>query len=323
MGNAANKREKLEQTELLLMGSYPNGTSKRAIAQTIGVDEATIHRYFYEIDNLEEVGRGKYTLDPKLYTRNVRLTSAEVITVYLALRKFIRQTGKTATFMITALQRLLPIFKSSSDLYAILEESIRALEAERPKDEAYTKLWQSLLEAWQGEYLLEIDYLKSSADTPETHIIEPYLFEPQLFGDGIYLIAYSHTRKDLRTFRSDRIIRASVLPRQFNRKERQPKLDDLLKHSWGIWYGEDTVRVELLFRAGAPAKRVLEGVYLPTEKKEMQADGTLHWSAEVVGLVEILSWVRGWGDGVVVLSPAELRERIVQDARATLALYGE
>lgn len=323
MGNATNKREKLEQTELLLMRSYPNGIKKSEIAQKIGVDDTTVHRYFDEIDNLEEVGRGKYTLDPKLYTRNVRLTSAEAITIYLALRKFIRQTGKTATFMITALQRLLPIFKSSPDLHDILDESIRALEAERPKDEKYTQLWQSLLDGWRNEYLLEIDYLKSGADAPETHVIEPYLFEPQLFGDGIYLIAYSHTRNGLRTFKPDRITRASVLPRPFNRKERQPKLDDLLKHSWGIWYGEDTVRVELLFRAGAPAKRIMEGVYLPTEQKEMQADGTLYWSAEVVGLVEILSWVRGWGDGVIVLSPVELRERIVQDARATLALYGE
>jgi proteasome accessory factor B len=57
---------------------------------------------------------------------------------------------------------------------------------------------------------------------------------------------------------------------------------------------------------------------------EEEADGDRAVvSYEVAGLEEIASFVRSWGPDVQVLRPAELAERIAEEARATLALYDE
>ncbi len=321
MGHADNKRENLEQTELLLIRSHPQGITKQAISEKLGLDPSTVHRYIVEIESVEEVTRGKYTIDPKRYTKNVRLSQAEAITIYLALRKFIRQTGKATEFMINAIQKILSLL-ANEDLKNQLQESTVSLSNERPADKNYTEVWNALLEGWQNQNVVSIDYVKQGSDTPETHDIEPYLFEPQVFGDGLYVLAWSRTRNALRTFKPDRIQHASVRPIRFEKRVNLT-LETLLKHSWGIWYGEEPVKVELLFDKGTVANRVLETTYFPTEEKVLQQDGTLYWSAEVVGTIEILSWIRGWGHGVIVISPSKLREQVINDLKKTIALYSD
>lgn len=321
MGHAKTKRERMEQMESFLQRAYSKGgASVFDVERELGFDHSTAHRYLKELDGVIEVERGKYAINPQSALSNVRLNTSEAIVIYLALRKFIRQTGKATHFMISALQKVIPALRDEA-LVTLLQNSTSVLAQERPADETYTLIWQRLLEAWRERWVVRIDYQKQGSDQSEPHDIEPYLFEPQLLGDGLYVIAWSRTRNALRTFKPDRILSAQVLPIKF-----EPRLDltveQLLRHSWGIWYGEQPITVELLFKAGVPAQRVQETVFLPTEKKVLLEDGSLYWRADVVGWIEILSWIRGWGDGVQVLAPEDLRQRVVQDLQKTLKQYG-
>lgn len=312
-----------KQKTLILLQSMPEGegVSIYDIAKELDCDPSTVHRYLKEISDeyqLIEEGRGRYRIDPSVMLSNVRLYPSEALIIYLALRRFIRQTGKATKFMLDALQKIVPAL-NRADLKEMLNESVWALREERPASEHYTEIWNVLQDGWRYKRVIRIRYQKAGSEEADEHEIEPYLFEPMPFGDSIYLIAWSRTRNALRTFKPERILKA-ILTNEFFQPRQELTAETLLKHAWGIWYGEATTTVELLF-APEVARRVQETIYLPTEEKIPQPDGSLLWRAEVVGIVEILSWGRGWGPGVVVLNPPQLRQQIYEDLQKAIRLY--
>src|SRR5579871_2084260 len=110
MSHALNKRERIEELELLLQNSR-HGLTVFDLAEKLDCHPATAHRYLEEIRKyreLIEVTRGHYHLDPAETLSNVRLRPAEALTIYLALRRLIRQTSKAPDFMISAIQKVIP-----------------------------------------------------------------------------------------------------------------------------------------------------------------------------------------------------------------------
>lgn len=322
MSHALNKRDRIEEAEILLQ-SHHEGLTTFELADMLGCHHTTAHRYLKEIQSrrtLTELDHGRYRLDPSETLSNVRLRPAEALTTYLALRRFIRQTSKAPDFMISAIQKLVPALQRP-DLVEQLSRSNELLRVERSATRHYADIWDALIRGWLEGIVVRIQYRKARSVETDEHEIEPYLFEPMPLGDGVYLIAWSHQRQALRTFKPDRIERAVLTTQRFEK----PSLDvnELLKTAWGIWYGDDDLQiVELIFKPQV-ARRLLESIFLPTEQKEILPDGSLRWSARVNGLLEILSWVRSWGDEVRVVAPEELREKVVADLRSALAQYEE
>jgi len=96
----------------------------------------------------------------------------------------------------------------------------------------------------------------------------------------------------------------------------------LLKHAWGIWFGDkDPVLVRLRF-SPAVTRRVRESIWHPLESVEDTEDGGCLWSAEVAEPREMLPWVRGWGADCEVLEPKELREALEKEVRKMARVYG-
>jgi len=323
MGHADSKRENIEQMILLLQHTDHDGITMRDIAYTLGVNESTAHRYRVEIETrypLEEIGRGHFRLDRSKVLSNVSLSAGEALIIYLALRRFIRQTSQAPDFMISALRKVTPAL-GRPDLVEPMIGAIHTLQEERPAQPEHKQVWETLIRCWIYQRVVRIRYLGLKDDVPVEHEIEPYLFEPMPFGNSTYLIAWSRTRSNLRTFKPERILRAVEVNETFE-KQVSVQIDDLLKHAWGIWYGEKTSRIELLF-APSVARRVMESTYMTGEIKELQPDGSVYWAVDIVGILEILSWVRGWGNEVTVLGPEDLRQRIIDDLRQALKLYEE
>lgn len=322
MGHADNKREALEKTELLLQFT-PEGVTIYDIAENIGCDPSTAHRYIKEIEQhreLIQVSRGHYRLDPAQSLRNVRLHPAEALSIYIALRRLIRQTSKAPDFMISAIQKIAPAIQRP-DLVDLLYQSITELQDERKMPAKDTGIWKTLVQGWLENRLIRIRYQRPREHEVVEHEIEPYWFEPAPLSDGTYLIAWSHTRNQLRTFKPDRIQQAILTNTPFERRS-DLNLLDLLQHAWGIWYGEEPIHIELLF-VPEVAGRVMETIYHPTERKTIQDNGSLYWTAELVGTREVLSWIRGWGYEVKVLAPENLRQEVIEDLRKTMMLYEE
>lgn len=321
MGHAENKREKIEQMVLLLQHADEDGISMREVATALEINESTAHRYRAEIEtryHLEAVGHGRFRLDRTQVLSNVSLSPSEALMVYLALRRFIRQTSQATEFMISALRKVTSALQRP-DLVEPLSDSIRSLQDERPATPEHMQVWETLIRCWIYQRVIRIRYLGLNDAAPTEHEIEPYLFEPMPFGDSTYLIAWSRTRNSLRTFKPERIQRATELAETFEKRV-SLNVDDFLRHAWGIWYGEPPTRVELLF-APRVARRVMESTYLAGEQKSLEPDGSLYWAVDIVGTLEILSWIRGWGYEVEVLAPETLRTQVANDLRTALRLY--
>jgi predicted DNA-binding transcriptional regulator YafY len=323
MGLANNKRERLEELETILQFAPEEGLSPKELSSRLKCDLATIHRYLAEIEierTVIQVGRGRYRLDPAESLSNVQLRTGEALSIYLALRRFIRQTSHAPGFMLTALKKVVPAIRKPG-LVHTLADSIAELESERQLSEIDTANWNIILRGWLEKIVVRIDYSTAKDAAWHQHEIEPLHFEPAILSDGTYLIAWSRTRNALRTFKLDRIRKARLTTVQFEDRQ-ELDANSLLRHAWGIWYGQDVQQVTLRF-APQVAARVLETVWHPLERKEMLSDGCVLWSVEIAGTLEIKSWVRGWGPDVEVLAPESLRGEVAGDMRAAAAMYGE
>lgn len=316
MGSALSKREGLEQLELLLQSAGTTGISRQELAEKLGVDRSTVHRWMDDLTDWEEVQPGHFRSDPTKSLQNVRLHPNEALAIYLALRRIIRHTNKAPGFMLTALQKITPALRRA-DLIEPLNQSIDDLRQHRKSAPDDAKIWDDLLRGWIDHRVVKIEYQKLEHES-ESRLIEPYLFEPMLGGDGNYLIAWCRERDDLRTFKVDRIRRTFVTSESY--APRSISINDLLKKAWGIHWGDSVERVELLFDARA-AERVVESIYHPTETRTLLPDGRLLWTANLAVTKEILPWIRSWAAQVIVLAPLSLRQTIIDDARALLSQY--
>lgn len=64
-----------------------------------------------------------------------------------------------------------------------------------------------------------------------------------------------------------------------------------------------------------------ETIWHPSQVLEPQSDGTVIMRLKVTDTVELYSWILGWREKVEVLEPDELREEIIETAKAMLDVY--
>jgi CRISPR-associated endonuclease/helicase Cas3 len=322
MSYAENKRKRQDAIEMKLL-SASKGLTPKELAVHFGVDRSTIHRDLTEMQDIPDLSIIKegdhYRIDPINYTRNVRLTNSEALTIYVALRRFIRQTSHAPAFFTSAIHKIGVALRhrSLTDKLPLSTESLLVRQA----SEQQTEVWNRLIQSWYEQVLVRIEYRKGRQTETEPHDFEPYLFEPAVLSHGVYVIGWSRTRNQLRTFKVDRIQHVSLTAQYFELEETL-KPDDLLRHAWGVWYGSQQTRVVLRFDAGV-AGRVRETVWHPSQVLEAQPDGSLLWSVEIAGTLELVSWIRGWGHEVEVLEPEALRREIAESLRQATGRYNE
>ncbi|PJF28892.1 MAG: hypothetical protein CUN52_11165, partial [Phototrophicales bacterium] len=104
-----NKQKNLEKV-IHLLRIHPDGISIRDIADRLGCNASTAYRYLQELqDDLQpiyEVERGHYRLDLSVSQYSLSLRPKEALMIYLALRRYIRQTSRAPRFLISALNRI-------------------------------------------------------------------------------------------------------------------------------------------------------------------------------------------------------------------------
>jgi predicted DNA-binding transcriptional regulator YafY len=146
----------------------------------------------------------------------------------------------------------------------------------------------------------------SDRDPPPYREVDPYSL---IHVSGEWLIAgYDHLRRDLRTFRLDRIEDLTSLERRFERPPtftmRRPVEDDR------------KIIVRVLFDAET-ARWVRESRSFYAVAEEETADGLLV-TLTVRRETDVLQWLIGWGSHMRVLEPESLRALIAAEASALL-----
>ena len=152
-------------------------------------------------------------------------------------------------------------------------------------------------------------------------VVRPYFLEPSPSGHSTYLIGHDGQSGQVRTFKAERIQGAELtgerfaVPADFDPTAR-------FERSWGV-FDEEPLAVRLLFHDAAAAARARETRWHASQVEVARPDGRLELRFTAGGLIEITHWVLTWGDGVEVLGPPALRERVAGIVRTRAARYGE
>ena len=102
-----------------------------------------------------------------------------------------------------------------------------------------------------------------------------------------------------------------------------PQDDSVAREMRAAWdvVGDDTP-VEVVIRFDPTVtQRVHETRWHPSQVEELEDDGSLVWRARVSGLLEIRSWILGWGPDAEVLEPDGLRDWVAKRHAEAAANY--
>ncbi|MCD6365792.1 MAG: YafY family transcriptional regulator [Planctomycetes bacterium] len=127
-------------------------------------------------------------------------------------------------------------------------------------------------------------------------------------GRAWYLVAYSLSHREVRTFKLGRIRKLTVTDRKFQ-PDVDVEIDEYFGRAWQMIPEGKIYNVHLHFEAKV-AGNVAEVRWHDSQRVQWNDDGSMEYRVKVDGIGEILWWILGYGDQVEVISPAPLRKRV-------------
>jgi predicted DNA-binding transcriptional regulator YafY len=320
MSTGISKAKKIQDMERYF---YEGHYSDIQMAKRLDVARETAYRYRKELIDegvpFEQDSGGLWFIDKAKYVSSIRLNTHQALMLYLPAQKMARQTRVAQSHVADALGKL--AHKLQKPMMERLVKSANRI-MEQKDDPKLTKLMEKVTDAWVNQYKLEIEYQSTSSTKTVTHLFEPYLIEPSVWSDAIYVIGRSEKVNKILPLKITRMQRVSILPTSF---ETPSDFDEetLLKHAWGIWFSDNPGQtVKLKFQPGLPTQRLKESVWHPLETVTDTDEGGAIWQMEVAEWQEMLPWIRGWGSGVEVSEPQDLRAELRRETLRLMATYG-
>ncbi len=192
--------------------------------------------------------------------------------------------------------------------------------ADTPRDEPFTRVLRGLTQAIVERRIVDLEYRADVYDPSKGTRrvrLHPYAIEPSAFTRALYVIGFDEERDSRRTYKVERILGLSLTPETFPAPDGSVAGEMLA--AWDVISDGPQVDVVVRF-APAVATRVAETRWHAGQATELLPDGSLIWRTRVAGVLEIRSWLLGWGAGAEVLEPADLREWVaMQHAEAASA----
>jgi proteasome accessory factor B len=320
------KRDRLARFYRVLryLAAHPEGARIDAIAGFVAMSRRTVYRDLKALEG--EIGipvwseAGRWGIVEGSFLPPLRLTLDEAVAFFFAARLTAQFADRYDPDTAAAFQKLAEILPPAVARH--LERTIGVL-ASRPPDERMTRHLRLLARAWAERRVVEITYdpaTYSPGRPPRRSRVHPYLLEASATTRALYLIGFDESRGATRTFKLQRILEMSLAPETFEPPD-PARVQEGLDRAWGVIADQEEVEVELRFDPGI-ASLVAETTWHPTERVTREADGSLIWRARVPGTIEIRRWILGWGAGVEVLAPPELRAEVAATFHKAAARYG-
>jgi predicted DNA-binding transcriptional regulator YafY len=314
-----DRTARLLRIEHLLYQNH-EGLSVQKIADLCGVTKRTIYRDLAALESkldvkLWEEGSTRgivegYFLPP------IHFTPPEALNIFLASRLMLNYAHRydpNVASVFTKLNSIVP-----PPLAHQIQKTMEWMQ-KQPKDERYLRILATLAQAWVSQRQAKISYKALYEKKAVARTIEPYFIEPAAPGHASYVIAYCHHTRSLRTFKIERIDSVELAPKPY---VIPPDFDAnaYLGSSWGIVVEGEVEAIKLRFDPEL-ARIMEETVWHPSQVLEPQRDGSVTMTLKVTNTVELYSWILGWGEKVEVLEPEELRQQMIETARAMLDVY--
>ena len=298
------------------------GARIEEIARQVGMSKRTVYRDLKALEG--ELGipvwsqGGVWGVEGKGFLPPLKLTRAEAMAVFLSARLMVRYADEYDADLAAAFQKM------AGGLPPVLAEHVtRTLEvmARRETDASFTRHVQQLTQAWADRRIVTFTYDTSIHDPSRGSRearVHPWYIEPSLATHALYLFGWDETRNAPRTFKIDRIRDLSVTARTF--EPPRESVEDAFTNAWDIIADQPVIDVVLRFDP-AIAARVREATWHPSQRVDVETDGSLLWRGRVSGTIEIRLWILSWGQQVEVLEPLELRADVAATYRAAAARY--
>lgn len=185
----------------------------------------------------------------------------------------------------------------------------------------HTAVLETLCRAAETERTVRAVYYAETRRELTRRRIDPYClyYDPQL--EALYVFAWCHLRRAMRTFAVHRFRQASLTERKF---ERPPDFtpERHLRGAFRIWRGENTARVRLAVDPEA-AGWVTERRWHASQKVRRRPGGGAEIEFTVDGVQELKRFILQLGAAVEVLEPEWLREEIGREHAAAAERAGE
>lgn len=167
------------------------------------------------------------------------------------------------------------------------------------------------------QFEVEFEYRKPGESSGGIRRVQPYHLSHR--ENLWYLIAMDTERQAMRTFALPRMNRVKVTTKRFARPE-DFSPERFFASALGVLPGTGDYQVSIRFEAAA-ADRIRERVWHESQQLKDLPGGAVELSMRLGALAEVERWVLGWGRLAEVLAPAELRERIANEATALAKRY--
>lgn len=159
-------------------------------------------------------------------------------------------------------------------------------------------------------------YARSTNETTEREISPQRLVH---YRENWYLDAWCHTREGLRSFSLDSVQTAEVLNKSA-KDVPQKTIDEALGAGYGIFSGKD-IRWAVLRFSPDRARWVSAERWHPKQRAHFEDDGSYVLEIPYTDHRELIMDVLKHGRDVEVVSPADLRKKVNEEAQALVDIY--
>lgn len=333
-------------------------STKAEIAEYLDVSERQVQRRIQELRKagvtiaLEQRGRKDVYFIPEQYrslnvdlkVHAVELTQFQLVALAVAARasEAVLDSTPLLPHLEKANQAILEVLTRDTEEKGTLnlrEEAGRWYFPDAPRVPLRSEALDVLLHGMRETITVEILYYSASGREQRWRRVDPVTF---VYREGSwFLCAWCHTRREYRTFSLADVHEARLYiasKKKARSRKNKSTEDDVIESTPWLVFDHDPFDVEEFFRdtfhavggdpvevrlhvAGPQARSFVRKHHHPTQQIEKHEDGSITVSMECAGLDEVRSFILGWGAGVRVLDPPELREQLRAVTLEVAAMY--
>jgi len=313
------KTKKLERIfRLIQIISSDNNLNADELASQCNVSQRTIYRYLSSISEFIPIcyENGYKFIYPHSLPQ-INLTDDELFALRLAIQN--PATGPKSPYYGTLVSAISKLEEAINPINVNVDDN-NSVKIESKVIYDYTlssKKFSKIEHAIKSKKCIVITYLSIRTGRLTDRSVDPYalIFRRHAW----YLIGFCHLRKDIRTFRIDRIKQVEITDEQFERQE-DFNVEKYFDDAWELYKGGEVIEAKIRFDPKI-APLILEGRRHPSQKIEIKADGSLIYTAKVRGVEEIGRWILSFGKKAEAISPPELRRFVASELRTALKNY--
>lgn len=309
--------------EMIITLQYKGLTTASELAETLEVDKKTIYRYINSLNKANipvhtKKGRyGGFYMDEEFYMKPSKLTEEELQSLLMAARILTEENGFVQE---KDLQRAVGKIKS---LCMNNDTSLKSLNYNgnfnideignlQNLDDKISKINYAMS---RGR-TISINYYSINKNNLTVRKVDPYNL---IFKEGAWhIIGYCHMSNHVEVFKLSRI-RSVKITDEIYMRPHTFLLRDYLKEHWGVFRGEKT-KVSIKFNK-EKFEMIKDVNWHVSQQLENHKDEFIMLNMYLDDTSEVKKWIMGFGKGVEVIEPQELREEIKQEIQELYKIY--